>query len=125
PAAAAQASTTHKGGCLFQQRGCVSTAQPAWLRRWLGVLSGGCAPLFRREVGDVEARLGFPGERGWELAAHERLQVGPERDLEHKPRGRVLAQGVADRRLAVEERAERTAGQNAVVEAVPAAAELV
>src|SRR5437764_2937803 len=77
----------------------------------------GCRPVFFPFFGWVVGDLDLHVEFGWQLAGEQGAQVGSGCDLEHGARGWVLAQHVPDCPLGVEQRTQRAAWEDAVVEA--------
>src|SRR5439155_27079401 len=76
------------------------------------VLSGEPSPLLRREVWDLEVRVGV----GPKLAREQGTQIWAETDLDHRPWRRVLAQHLPDRPFTVEQLADRTARKDPIEE---------
>src|SRR5215218_1268502 len=102
---------------MIRSAACRQTAAGRSRRSVQWFFSRGFLPLLWRELRDLEVLLGSRTEIRREIAPEPGLKPWAECDLEHRPRGRVLSQDVPDRPLAVEQRAERTAREDAVVEA--------
>src|SRR6266508_5091552 len=75
-------------------------------------LTGRLRPLFWHEVWDLKVLV----KVGRELPREQGAKLRADGDLDDVPRARVLAQGVPNRALGVEQGADRTAGQDPVAE---------